>query len=218
MIKAKASFKKNEDLLVSITRLKADYVELLKNPVINVKVAIDSKDLLEWHFVIQAPKSNLLTGYCFYGRILFPNNYPFEPPMVVLTSPPFDTCVLPYSFNDRLMEVVVTPYGSILNPPWNPVLTASDVIHNVKSIVLSTIITDVLLDSIGPLDLTLNHRLVKNKENLENPLFCKFFPGVVDEIIGCCDDDSNYSDDGDRMIWSDESDESSLSELSCDDD
>ena len=83
-----------------------------------------------------------------------------------------------------MMEVVVTPYGTILNPPWNPVLTASDVIHNVKSIVLSNIITDVLIDSVGALDLTVNHRVMKNKENLENPLFCKFFPSVVDEIIG----------------------------------
>jgi len=167
------------------SRLNSDFIQIIKDPVEHVEVIRDPKNKQEWHFVVRVPKTSLLTGYFFHGRIVFPLSYPFKPPMVVLISPPFYTCVLPYSFiSSQMMEVVVSPYGSILNPPWNPIFTATDVIMNVKQIVLSGIITNSLIDKFGALDLSINHQLKKNKENLENPLFCKLFPNVVEEIIG----------------------------------
>lgn len=174
---------KSKEVSLSEIRLKADYIEILKSPILGVKIVMEPEDILEWHFVIKAPDDSKLIGYYFYGRILFPCNYPFSPPMVVLASPPFDSCILPYSFNNNPMKVLTTSKGSITNPPWNPSLTAWHVINNIKSITLSSIISDLLLGPVGAINLTSDHRKLKNRRNLENSLFCKTFPGVVKEII-----------------------------------
>ena len=44
-------------------------------------------NLFEWHFTISGPSDSCYSLGLYHGRILFPSNYPFKPPDIVLLTP-----------------------------------------------------------------------------------------------------------------------------------
>ncbi|KAG9291420.1 hypothetical protein G9A89_021838 [Geosiphon pyriformis] len=44
-------------------------------------------NLFEWHFVLRGPESTEFEGGRYHGRILFPSEYPFKPPNLMLMTP-----------------------------------------------------------------------------------------------------------------------------------
>ena len=44
---------KSKEVSLSEIRLKADYIEILKSPILGVKIVMEPEDILEWHFVVR---------------------------------------------------------------------------------------------------------------------------------------------------------------------
>jgi ubiquitin-conjugating enzyme E2 J2 len=44
-------------------------------------------NLLEWHFVIKGPKDTPYSGGAYHGKLIFPSEYPYKPPAIMMLTP-----------------------------------------------------------------------------------------------------------------------------------
>ena len=71
---------------MSITRLKKEYLQILKDPNWFYTVLPSEDNFLEWKFILNGPISTIFEGAMFNGKITFPNEYPNRPPKVIFTN------------------------------------------------------------------------------------------------------------------------------------
>lgn len=43
--------------------------------------------MLEWHFVIKGPKETPYAGGRYHGKLVFPADYPYKPPAIMMLTP-----------------------------------------------------------------------------------------------------------------------------------
>jgi len=70
-------------------RLTRELRAIQKNPLTNPIVhttPIDS-NILEWHYVIEGSKETPYEGGYYWGKIIFPKEYPLKPPSVMMLTP-----------------------------------------------------------------------------------------------------------------------------------
>ncbi len=70
-------------------RLTRELRALEKNPMINPRVytvPLES-NLLEWHYVIEGSKDTPYEGGYYWGKLVFPPQYPLKPPSVIILTP-----------------------------------------------------------------------------------------------------------------------------------
>ena len=44
-------------------------------------------NILEWHFVIKGPKDTPYVGGSYHGKLIFPSEYPYKPPAIMMLTP-----------------------------------------------------------------------------------------------------------------------------------
>ena len=44
-------------------------------------------NILEWHFVIIGPADTPYTNGQYHGKLLFPSEYPYKPPAIMMLTP-----------------------------------------------------------------------------------------------------------------------------------
>ena len=44
-------------------------------------------NILEWHFVIKGPKDTPYAGGAYHGKLIFPSEYPYKPPAIMMLTP-----------------------------------------------------------------------------------------------------------------------------------
>ena len=44
-------------------------------------------NILEWHFVITGPKDSVYEGGQYHGKLVFPPEYPYKPPAIMMLTP-----------------------------------------------------------------------------------------------------------------------------------
>ena len=44
-------------------------------------------NILEWHFVISGPKDSPYEGGQYHGKLVFPSEYPYKPPAIMMLTP-----------------------------------------------------------------------------------------------------------------------------------
>ena len=44
-------------------------------------------NILEWHFVIKGPKDTPYYGGSYHGKLIFPSEYPYKPPAIMMLTP-----------------------------------------------------------------------------------------------------------------------------------
>ena len=71
----------------SVKRLQKDLKALLADPVEDVWVVPNDRDIHEWHFVIRGAQGTPYEDGLYHGKILFPNTYPWAPPGIVMLTP-----------------------------------------------------------------------------------------------------------------------------------
>lgn len=71
-----------------IKRLTRDIKNIEKEPIDNIKVYVDDKNILIWYFKIFAPKDdiNFKNGE-YIGKIIFHPKYPFKAPKIMMITP-----------------------------------------------------------------------------------------------------------------------------------
>jgi ubiquitin-conjugating enzyme E2 J2 len=57
----------------------------MTNPII--VAAPRESNILEWHYVVEGPKDTAFEGGYFWGKLIFPKEYPLKPPGVLMFTP-----------------------------------------------------------------------------------------------------------------------------------
>lgn len=194
------------------SRLMHDFVHIKREPIPYMQVEFDPADIYEWHFVVRGLENTLLMGGFFHGKLLFPANFPFEPPQVVILTPigcfaaaadPIYPTASAAEANSSSKELVQCSFSP---DQWSPAMS----VRSLLTAVLWNIFSDSALTGTctsRPLDLSKDHAKESNKANLQDADFRKLFPALVDEIVNCqseeetaeClseleDDDDDYYD------------------------
>mmetsp|Transcript_20249 Transcript_20249/g.29071 ORF Transcript_20249/g.29071 Transcript_20249/m.29071 type:complete len:216 (-) Transcript_20249:189-836(-) len=72
---------------ICLKRLRKEYRDIKKNPVDNIRAAPLENNTLEWHYVIEGVKGSVYEGGWYHGVLLFPKEYPYKPPSVIMYTP-----------------------------------------------------------------------------------------------------------------------------------
>jgi len=113
----------------ALERLRKEFKRLQKEPVENIEAAPCEDNMLEWHYVIRGPKASLYEGGFYWGKIVFPREYPYKPPSIYMITPNgrFKTNTkLCLSMSDFHPET------------WNPLWSVSSILSGLLSFMLET--------------------------------------------------------------------------------
>lgn len=153
-------------------RLRQDYMRLKKDPVPYVTGAEPlPSNILEWHYVIKGPEDSLYAGGYYHGKLVFPKDFPFKPPKIIMMTPNGR-----FKTHTRLCLSI-----SDFHPDtWNPAWSVATILTGLLSFMLETAPT---LGSIETTDYQKRHFAVSSLENnLKDTTFCELFPALSEEI------------------------------------
>lgn len=70
-------------------RLTRELTSIQRNPMINPRVYTKplESNILEWHYVIEGSKETPYEGGFYWGKLIFPKDYPLKPPSVIMITP-----------------------------------------------------------------------------------------------------------------------------------
>ncbi|KAH7944508.1 uncharacterized protein LOC119398663 [Rhipicephalus sanguineus] len=104
---------------VALARIRRELEEIRYSPLTNCSAGpISSCDLFKWTATIVGPEETPYEGGVFLLDVTFPEDYPFNPPMVKFTTKI-------YHINIVADQVICL---DILKTHWTPALTVSDVL------------------------------------------------------------------------------------------
>ena len=158
--------------MAATLRLQKELKILLKNPEPGILAKPSSStNILDWYFLIDGPKETSYENGKYLGKILFPKEYPFKPPGIIMNTPSgrFDPgkkiCM---SMSDYHPET------------WNPMWSVSSILKGIQSFMADTEITA------GSIRSSENEKKALAKESIgwlvKNPQFRKVFSELVEEM------------------------------------
>lgn len=129
-----------------------------------IVAAPDPKDILEWYYCLQGPPGTLYEGGLYMGKVVFPGNYPFAPPAIIMITP-----------NGRF-EVNKPLCLSISNyhpESWNPVWTIHTILIGLLAFMVGT---DKTKGSIESSDSDKKKFAVESQAQLSEPSTAVAYP------------------------------------------
>jgi len=154
------------------TRLRQDYLRIKKDPVPYIIGAEPlPSNILEWHYVIKGPEQSLYEGGYYHGKLVFPKDFPFKPPKIIMITPNgrFNT-------HTRLCLSISDFHPDTWNPSWS----VSTILTGLLSFMLEKTAT---LGSIESSDY-MKKRFASNSlaYNLKDKTFTELFPTICQEM------------------------------------
>ncbi|XP_051172021.1 ubiquitin-conjugating enzyme E2 J2-like [Leptopilina boulardi] len=152
-------------------RLKQDYMRLKNDPVPYVLAEPVPSNILEWHYVVKGPENTPYDGGFYHGKLIFPGEFPFQPPSIYMTTPNGR-----FKVNTKLCLSI-----SDFHPDtWNPAWSVSTILTGLLSFMIENSPT---LGSITTTDYEKKHLAAQSLEyNLKDKIFCELFPETVSDI------------------------------------
>jgi len=71
----------------STRRLKREFRDLEKDPSLDFAAYPLKDNLFEWHFTLKGAVDTEFEGGLYHGKIVFPSEYPFKPPNIIMLTP-----------------------------------------------------------------------------------------------------------------------------------
>ena len=71
----------------ALNRLQKEYARIVKEPSPDIEAHPRESNILEWHFVIKGPKDTPYHGGHYHGKLIFPPDYPYKPPSIMMLTP-----------------------------------------------------------------------------------------------------------------------------------
>ncbi len=109
---------------MSLRRLQKELIDIQREPPENCSAGIENDDIYHWTATIFGPADSPYAGGAFSLDIVFPENYPFEPPKL--------------RFTTRVYHPNISPDGviclDILRDQWSPALTVAKVLLSICSL------------------------------------------------------------------------------------
>ncbi|XP_076299931.1 ubiquitin-conjugating enzyme E2 J2 [Lasioglossum baleicum] len=151
--------------------LKQDYLRLKKDPVPYVLAEPVPTNILEWHYVVKGPEKTPYEGGFYHGKLIFPEEFPFQPPSIYMSTPNGR-----FKVNTKLCLSI-----SDFHPDtWNPAWTVSTILIGLLSFMIEKSPTW------GSINTTDNEKKLLAAQSLEYNLmdktFCELFPETVEVI------------------------------------
>ncbi|XP_014207384.1 ubiquitin-conjugating enzyme E2 J2 [Copidosoma floridanum] len=152
-------------------RLKQDYLRLKKDPVPYVQAEPIPSNILEWHYVIKGPENTPYEGGFYHGKLIFPGEFPFQPPSIYMTTPNGR-----FKVNTKLCLSI-----SDFHPDtWNPAWSVSTILIGLLSFMIES---SSALGAIITPDYEKKILAGQSLEyNLRDKTFCELFPDTVASI------------------------------------
>ncbi|CAG2112986.1 unnamed protein product [Medioppia subpectinata] len=72
---------------LSVTRLKKEYKELLRNPIDNIIAHPIEDNYFQWVYVLLGPSDTPFSGGTYFGTLYYPKSYPFSAPAIYMRTP-----------------------------------------------------------------------------------------------------------------------------------
>jgi len=166
------------------TRLRQDYMRIKKDPVPYIIGAEPlPSNILEWHYVIKGPENSLYEGGYYHGKLVFPKDFPFKPPKIMMMTPNGR-----FKTHTRLCLSI-----SDFHPDtWNPAWSVSTILTGLLSFMLEKAPT---LGSIETTDYQKKQFALNSLEyNLKDKTFTELFPDICKEIEELLDNQRDQND------------------------
>eukprot|EP00605_Chrysophyceae_sp_TOSAG23-4_P002279 GSChrysophyteH1.ASY1.ANO1.2524.1 assembled CDS len=98
----------------ALQRLRKELSALKKKPIEGILAEPLESNMLEWHYVLEGHKGSPYEGGHYHGKLIFPQEYPFKPPSIMMTTPNgrFET-------NTRLCLSMSDFHPEQWNPLWS---------------------------------------------------------------------------------------------------
>ncbi|KAI8581385.1 hypothetical protein K450DRAFT_232813 [Umbelopsis ramanniana AG] len=95
-------------------RLTKEYLAIQKSPPPFITARPLESNILEWHYVIRGPPDTPYHNGWYWGKLIFPSDYPFKPPSIRMSTPSgrFQT-------DTRLCLTMSDFHPSSWNPSWS---------------------------------------------------------------------------------------------------
>lgn len=147
-------------------------MRMKKDPVPYITAEPLPSNILEWHYVIRGPEKSLYEGGYYHGKLVFPKEFPFKPPKIIMITPNGR-----FKTNTRLCLSI-----SDFHPDtWNPAWSVSTILTGLLSFMLERAPT---LGSIETSDYQKRQYAMRSLEfNIQNKIFCELFENIHKEII-----------------------------------
>ena len=153
-------------------RLTRELKSIQSNPMTNPRVYTSplESNLLEWHYVIEGPTDTPYQDGYYWGKLIFPKQYPLKPPSVMMITPNgrFKT--------NRRICLSMSDYHP---ESWNPMWSVTTVIQGLISFMVETAPT------LGSIETTNMQKKKFARHSLESNIkdeqFRKLFPELVDK-------------------------------------
>ncbi|XP_031830045.1 ubiquitin-conjugating enzyme E2 J2 [Nomia melanderi] len=151
--------------------LKQDYLRLKKDPVPYVLAEPVPSNILEWHYVVKGPEKTPYEGGFYHGKLIFPGEFPFQPPSIYMSTPNGR-----FKVNTKLCLSI-----SDFHPDtWNPAWSVSTILIGLLSFMIEKSPT---WGSINTTDYEKRQLAAQSLEyNLQDKMFCELFPETVEVI------------------------------------
>jgi len=152
-------------------RLKQDYMRLLKDPVPYVKAVPLPSNILTWYYIVTGPENTPYEGGLYFGKLVFPRDFPFKPPAIYMITPNGR-----FKVNQKLCLSI-----SDFHPDtWNPAWSVSTILTGLLSFMVETTPTS---GSCETSEATKRRLAQESRDfNLQDKLFCELYPDLADEI------------------------------------
>jgi len=152
-------------------RLKQDYMRLLRDPVPYCTAAPLPSNILEWHYVIKGPENSPYEGGYYHGKLVFPFDFPFKPPSILILTPNGR-----FKVNQKLCLSISDFHPDTWNPSWS----ISTILTGLLSFMVESTPTS---GSIETSDSAKRRFALESRNyNIEDRQFCELFPDLATEI------------------------------------
>lgn len=152
-------------------RLKQDYLRLKNDPLPYITAEPLPSNILEWHYVVMGPDETPYVGGLYHGKLLFPREFPFRPPSIIMITPSGR-----FKCNTRLCLSISDFHPDTWNPAWS--------VGTILTGLLSFMVEDSA--TLGSIETShfMKRQLAAQSGtfNLQDQTFCDLFPEISAEI------------------------------------
>lgn len=152
----------------SVKRLTKEYRAIKLNPPPYIIAKPLETNILEWHYVLTGPPDTPYEGGQYHGKLVFPDEYPFKPPSIKMTTPNGR-----FKTDTRLCLSI-----SDFHPDtWNPAWSVSTILNGLLSFMVTN---DSTSGSIITTEADRKNLALKSHDfNFKNKKFRDVFPDLV---------------------------------------
>jgi ubiquitin-conjugating enzyme E2 J2 len=154
-------------------RLTRELKALMKNPLTSPKITAqpNESNILEWHYVLEgdADPASPYHGGIYHGKLVFPKEYPYKPPGVIMLTPNGR-----FKPNRRLCLSM-----SDFHPEsWNPMWSISTILTGLYSFMVEKTPTTGSIETND----AAKRKFAKDslEYNVKDKVFCSLFPEYVE--------------------------------------